>query len=120
VTGATGERVTRPKGLERDGVEGFNSSLVPAPDIWPAGTTDDGEVYLALVTAGPTAHEELQSLSGVFLIDENGDVTPEQAATYLNTQYRAQTFDELKELLGDDWERYRPLGWSEWLDELTG
>lgn len=124
----TGEDVTRPKYMGRDDVEGYNGSLIPAPGSWPGATTSGGDVFLAGVTAEQTAHDAAQDASDVWLIGTmtGADVSPSDAAEYLNNHFRVdlsgiddadvvRAFEELLDLLGPE---YRRLSAEEWANRL--
>lgn len=112
-----GDTFHRPKYVDDDRVEGYNSALIPAPDGFPGTATPGGQIYIVAVTATQDALDAAKAQSDVWSIgNESGDdVTPTQAADYLNQHFRPQTLAELKEALGDD---YRDLSPSEWFERL--
>ena len=114
---ATGEDIQIPKYTDNPDVDGFNTATVPAPDGWPGATTSDGKVFVASIEATQAVHDNAKGLSDVWLIEDSadGDVTPSQAANFLNQEFRPQNFAELKEALGDE---YRDLSGEEWFEKL--
>lgn len=114
---ATGEMITIPKYMDNPDVDGFNTATVPAPESWPGATMDNGDVFIAKVEATQAVHDSASGLTDVWSIGTGtgDDVTPDQAADFLNQKFRPQNFAELKEALGDE---YRDLTGQEWIEQL--
>lgn len=114
---ATGEQVTQPKYVDNPGVNGYSSALIPAPDGFPGTTTDGGQIFICTVDAPQSVHDSANAQSDLWTIgtEADDDVTPQQAADYLNQEFRPQNFTELKEALGDE---YRDLSAGEWQEQL--
>lgn len=113
---ATGEDMTVPKYTDRDDVDFTGGSLVPAPQAWlDAGhaTTENGEVYVVTVRAPESVHGQAAGQADAWRIGQSGDVTPRQAADYLNGTFRPSSLDDPE--LPED---YRHLGPGEWAERL--
>jgi hypothetical protein len=122
------ETTVQPKYTDRDTVQGWNGSLISAPDGFPGDTTSDGEVYFAGITAEESVHDDAIDDLDTWLIGNSveSDVTPEETAGYLNDEYRldlsgipediTSAFEELLDQLGP---KYRRLTADEWAEQLN-
>lgn len=127
-TDPTGETFHRPKYVDDTRVDGYNSALIPAPGGFPGTTTPGGQIFVAAVDATQAAHDDAAAQSDVWSIgnDSGDDVTPEEAADYLNDHFRVDlsgiddpdvvaAFETLLDQLGPE---YRRLSASEWFERL--
>jgi hypothetical protein len=123
---STGEQANRPKYTDRADVQGYNSALIPAPDTFPGTSTPAGEIFVAAVTADQSAIDDAQAAPDVWTIgnDTQDDVTPEQAAQFLNDEFRvdpstitdAATADAIRKIIRDT--ELEPLTADEWFEQL--
>lgn len=126
-TADTGDTGYRPKYTDDSRVDGYNSALIPAPSGFPGNSTPSGQIFIANVTATQGAIDDAQAASDVWSIgnDTGDDVTPSQAADYLNDEFRvvpsnisdAAVRDAVEKIVAGDRD-LEPLTADEWFEQL--